>query len=513
MHSFKEDSLKKRYFYKLFANLFTIPIALVSQSLITRGLGPKNYGDYNFLTNFFIDFMNFFDSSSSIGFYTKLSQRPKETKLITFFAYFILTTSSAIIIFVLLAYLMGYYKQIWPAQGINYVYCAFFVGVLAWIVRFTGQIADAFSLTVPAELAKIGQKGFALLLVIVLFFYQKLNLTSFYIYNFVVMALLVLCFLFIIKSCRNVTSFNWRLGIKDIREYASELYEYSHPLFVYSAVGFLAAIIDRWLLQSYAGSIEQGFYSLSAQIGVVCFMFSSAMTPLIMREFSIANTRNDINLMAELFRKHAPLLYSITAIFSCFVAVNADRIVMVFGGVKFQASALAVGIMAFFPIHQTYGQLNGSLFYATGQTRLYRNIGIIFMTLGIPLTFFMIAPKRLFGLDAGASGLAIKMVMLQIIAINVQLYYHAKFLKFSFWHYVGHQIICVACLLSLSLLARTLIYNTALPKGNILIFLFISGILYAITVITVLYYFPWIFGINKSYVSNILANIKRRIKK
>jgi len=42
------DSLKKRYFFKLFSNFSGMAISLVTQAIIPRGLGPKNYGDFNF---------------------------------------------------------------------------------------------------------------------------------------------------------------------------------------------------------------------------------------------------------------------------------------------------------------------------------------------------------------------------------------------------------------------------------------------------------------------------------
>ncbi|GAH85102.1 unnamed protein product, partial [marine sediment metagenome] len=66
----KEDSLKKRYFFKLCANLIGLPISIVIQSIIPRGLGPSAYGDFTFLTNFFTKVTGFFDAGTSIAFYT-----------------------------------------------------------------------------------------------------------------------------------------------------------------------------------------------------------------------------------------------------------------------------------------------------------------------------------------------------------------------------------------------------------------------------------------------------------
>jgi hypothetical protein len=79
-------------------------------------------------------------------------------------------------------------------------------------------------------------------------------------------------------------------------------------------------------------------------------------------------------------------------------------------------------VMALFPMFQTYGQLSGSVFYATGQTALYSNIGVFFLILGLPVTYFLIAPHAALGLDTGASGLSLKMVFVQGFGVNVMLY-------------------------------------------------------------------------------------------
>ena len=45
---YKEDSLKKRYLYKLGTKFIGFPIGLITAAIIPRGLGLRAYGDYNF---------------------------------------------------------------------------------------------------------------------------------------------------------------------------------------------------------------------------------------------------------------------------------------------------------------------------------------------------------------------------------------------------------------------------------------------------------------------------------
>ena len=65
------------------------------------------------------------------------------------------------------------------------------------------------------------------------------------------------------------------------------------------------------------------------------------------------------------------------------------------------------------------------MFYATGRTKLYRNIGLIMMPLGLGVTFLVLAPRSI-GWDLKATGLALKTVTLTIVQVNLQLYHNAR---------------------------------------------------------------------------------------
>lgn len=502
------DSLKNRYLSKLFANLIGLAISLVTAGIIPRGLGPRAYGDFHFLSNFFTQIIGFLNMGTSIGFYTKLSQRQQDFGLVSFYLVFTGIVSLLLIIFVGSIHVTGAYTTLLPDQIPFYIYLAAVWGILTWFVQVLNKMADAYGVTVTSEIAKIIQKGFGLVLILALFFLNQLNLTHFFFYHYFILIFLALAFVWVMERSGHSLRRNWKMTFAQIRAYTKEFYNYSHPLFVYALVGLIVGILDRWLLQFFSGSVEQGFYGLSYRIGAICFLFTGAMTPLITREFAIAFDKKDITEMARLFRRYIPMLYAIAAYFACFIAVQADKVTFIIGGEKFQHAALAVMIMAFYPIHQTYGQLSGSVFYATGQTALYRNIGVTFMLVGLPVTYFLIAPPEKFGLDAGATGLAIKTVLLAFITINVQLYFNAKFLKLSFWRYVGHQIFSVGCLFVVAIVVTFGVDKIpGLGKSMIPSFL-IAGFLYTLMVIGLAYFVPVVFGIKREDVQFLKSKIK-----
>lgn len=511
-HKTAEDSLKKRYLYKLSTNLIGVGIYMITQIIVPRALGPKAYGDFNFLSNFFSQVINFLDMGTSTCFYTKLSQRQKESELVFFYMYFTIVVSLAVMAFVALSHLTTSYGKFWPEQQMLFVYYGAFFGILMWIVQTLNRVTDAYGITVISEKARIIQRLAGLIIILILFSTNRLNLGNFFYYNYLVSIILGIAFVRIIHKRGYLDMEKLSISITAIRRYLVEFYHYSHPLFMYSLISLIIGIFDRWLLQVYGGSVQQGFFGLSFQIGAFCFLFTSAMTPLLMREFSIHFLENNIEKMSMLFQRYVPLLCGIATYFSCFVAIEADKIIYIFGGEKYRDALYAVAIMSFFPIHQTYEHISSSILYATGQTALYRNIGVTVMLIGLPVTYYFIAPKERFGINAGATGLAVKMVLLQSVGANIGLYFNTKFLKLNYWKYFTIQFVVIACFFILAFFSRTLGNHLFVTKEYIIRSLIANGFIYSFFVTILVWYIPEIIGLKRSDISDMVSSIMRKIR-
>jgi O-antigen/teichoic acid export membrane protein len=505
-----KDSLRKRYFFKLAANLVGFAVSLVTQAIIPRGLGPKAYGDFTFLSNFFTEIVGFLDMGTSIGFYTKLSQNHLEHSLVRFYLYLSALVSLGVITLLIVAQTSTAYRYLWPDQELFFVYLAALWGIMAWFVQVLTKMADAYGLTVSMEVARMGQKGLGLVLIFVLFLAHALNLTTLFLYHYVIMAVVIGVLIWILESRGYSLKKGWNLSWLQVKHYTKEFYDYSHPLFVYALAGLIVGLFDRWLLQVFNGSEEQGFYGLSYQIGTLCFLFTSAMSQLLIREFAIAFGRQDLQQMAQLFRRYIPLLYSIAAYFSCFIVAQASKVIYIVGGKNFSGAFFAVTLMALYPIHQTYGQLSGSVFYATGQTALYRNIGIVLMLFGLPITFFIIAPHDWGGLNAGAAGLAIKMLLLQFVGVNVQLYFNSRLLRLRFWRYLKHQLFSVGCFLTLAFLVKVGVDNVFALHCRVFTSFILAGFSYTILVVVMTCSFPLLFGLSRQDLHSLFQLARQK---
>lgn len=502
------DSLKKRYAAKLGSQALTMAANVVSQSLVARALGPAAFGSFNFIQNFFSEVKGFLDMGTSVGFYTKLSQRPNEFGIIAFYARFLLLVSALIFAAVLGGQLLGFLPSLFPGQETLFVYAGALWGILYFVREIVSKILDAKGLTVISEKLNVSWAIIGVTVLASMFGANILSLGSYFLYQFGMFLYLSLVGLVILD--RRGGGFwrrPWKLPQSELRSYSLEFIEYSGPLFISALAGMCASILDRWMLQKFSGSAEQGFYGLAYNVGRLAFLFTSAMQPLLMREFSIAAGERDKQRLAHLFRRYVPLLYSIAAYFSCFMAVEAKTIVAMVGGNAYENAILPLTIMLFYPLHQTYGQLTSSVFMATGNTRQYRNLSFVALAFGTVATWFALAPLSWFGLNAGALGLAVKMVVVQVVMVNVQLWYNCRELGTGFFFFVAHQAACAAWLLVCGFAAKCL---ADLCIGQEFAAFFLAGVVYTVLIGVSALVVPALFGLDNKDRERALALVRRR---
>jgi len=506
----KEDSLNKRYFFKLSTSLIGIPIQLVIATIIPRSLGPVTYGQFSFLTNSFSQIFGFFNSGTSIAYYTKLSGDLESKEIITFYLRFILIIFSAIILGTSAIILLKFGNYVWPDQQIKYIYMALFWATLMFISGIVNKTVDAFGVTVKGEIIRGSQKLLALILVLSFFIFWKITLTYYFIYHYLIISFLMFGWLIILRN-NGVNLFKLppltKTNVSGLTKY---FWGYSSHLLVYALIGMIVGILDLWILQYFSGSVQQGFYSLAYKIAAISFIFSKSLTPLITREFTIAFKNNEIVKMSLLFKKYIPLLYAIVAFLAIFLSTQATEVAVIFGGKRFEGAALPIALMVLYPIHQTYGQLSASVFYASGKTKLYRNIGSSIMILGLFLSFFLIAPNTYFGLNLGALGLVIKMLVAQFIVVNIQLFFNTKFLSLCFKKYLSHQVLVIGIFFILAYSIK--IFITFLTENNVVSFLS-CGLIYLILGVLLIYKFPVLIFTSKTDVHKLKLLLIKKINR
>lgn len=488
-----EDSLKKRYSIKLSSNIITGLINIVIVAIVPKALGPIVFGQFSYLQQFFNQVTALLDAGTSTAFFTKLSAKQERKELLKFYFIFANLLFSLLISIVFLFDLLSISNYFLADIPMTLVYFGGLLGFLTWLTQIYIKISDAYALTVSAELVKIAHKTLMLLFLLYIINYLAFDLTIYFYYNYF-SAFTFLCILTYLFMRKKVLSFHTLMIKVEYKNLTREFMQFSSPVFIFSLVAIGISLFDIWLLQKVSGSVETGFYGLAYSIAAMCFLFTSAMTPVISREFSLSYVKKDITRMKTLFSRYVPMLYAVSAFFGVFIAFESENLLNIFTDNRFQDAYLALMLMAFYPIHQTYGQLNASLLFASEQTRLYRNIGLFSSLIGL---FFSVC--FIYYFELGALGFALKMIITQFISVNIQLVYNAKFLKLDIKPLLSHQIYSILFLALPAYICSHFFNFWDEPLYN---FIF-SGFLYSILSLVGIITFPAIVNLDRVEIQKI----------
>ncbi len=496
--------LARRYLFKLLSNIASVPVYLVMEAILPRALGPNTYGNFSFATTLFQQFSGFIDMGTSTCLYNSLSRRQKERGIFRYYLRIIILVAALTIISGFLLSLPAPGNLLMPDIPHWLAPLAAVWAFLTWLGRVLRSVNDALGETVPSEIWRTICSLCGLALLVLLFAGGWLNIQTLFLQQYILLGLSAIAFWHVSGNAWRIMDLPPQkpLDTKEVQTYRKEFFNYSHPLFIQAILSFSMLTAERWLLQWFDGSVQQGFFALSQKVSLACFLFVSAMTPLLMREFSIAWGKHDLAGMGSLLTRFAPLLYSIAAYFSCFTLVEGQSLVRIFGGEEFLAATLAVQIMALYPLHQAYGQIAGSVFHACGKTSILRNLTALECVYGLAAAWFLLAPARYCGLNLGAVGLALKTVGVQFISVNICLWLASRYIPFRFWSNLLHQILAALTFLAIAFLARQVLVQL-FPEAEFLLRFILCGILYSLGIFSICLLFPSLLGLTRQQLREL----------
>ena len=510
-------SLARRYICKLLANVASVPVYLAMEAILPRALGPAMYGNYSFATNFFQQLFMFLDMGTSTCFYNALSRRQSETGLISFYMRLslLIAVISLLIAGAMQVPLVG--NWLMPDVPLWLAPLAAIWAFLTWWGRVLRSMNDAVGATVQSEMVRTVVSLSAVFLLIGLFLLDWLNIFSLFGQQYAMLGVTALGYWIVTRRhwerCYggpNAT-FCLRLSADSNKAYRHEFFTYSHPLFVQALLIFLMAAAERWLLQWFDGSAEQGYFALGHKVCLACLMFVSAMTPLVMRELSIAWGQRDLQLMGRLVNSFAPLIYTVAAYFACFSMAEGPALVRIFGGAEFTAAILPVQIMALYPLHQSYLQLASSVFHASGRTRELRNLTLLECVYGMTTAWFLLAPEAYGGLHLGAVGLSIKTIAVQCVTVNICLWRASRFVPIRLLPIMLHEIWCVLVLAAVAFACRELTLMLGLGGIDSLLRFLISGVVYTLAAALTALLIPQLLGMSRAEMDEKIRKLRARL--
>jgi O-antigen/teichoic acid export membrane protein len=503
-------SVKTRFLVSVVSNGLRGIIGLASGLLIARGLNPSGYGDLMFLLGSFSAIRSLLDMGTSNAFYTFLSKHTQERRFyLSYFAWLGLQFAITLLTIALIIP-DTMFDRVWLGHDRGIVIIAFLASFMQQQVWQTvGQIGESIRKTIKLQVMNIGIAMIYLAMILLLLITENIsvgNILFLLIAQYVVATLLAYLFL---KGDQS--------GLVEkettLKQIISEYWVYCKPLIALSFLTFLYDFADKWMLQKFGGAAQQGFFQIANQISTVSLLATSSILSVFWKEIANALAKHDHARVAMLYRKISRGLVMLGAIITGLLLPWSEQIVSISLGQMYTQAWPVLAIMLLYPIHQSMGQIAGTMFFASGQTKKYMFVCMGVMLVFLPVSYLLLAPSTgvlIPGLGMGAIGIATKLVSLAIVSGNVQAWVVARYSGWKFdWAY---QLIGVPLMLLLGFLAKMLVGLQwdleAMGMAELIVPVMLTAFIYLILVVWMLWLLPWLIGMGRREMMGLFGGLK-----
>lgn len=500
------------------SNVIRAGLNFISVLLLARSLASSGYGELMFLIGSFVSIKSLMDLGTANAFYTFISQG--KNRSYHYFVYF----SWLAIQFVLLGLFI---IVICPPKLLDIIWLGHsrYLILLAFIASFLqqqgwqtiNQIGESERKTIWNQIFGVIIALVNVLGILLLRIFNNLtipNILIFYILEYVIFCVVTF---FVLGADQYL--FPLKKDNVLVRTIVWEYFRYCYPLIVTTLVGFLYSYTDTWMLQYFGGSAEQGLFQIANQFATIVLLATSSVLNIFWKEIAVAYEKKDKIKVQQIYFKAMRGLFMFGAVISGFLIPWTNEIILLFLGEKYINVAPILAIMFFYPIHQSMGQLAGAFFLSTNQTRIYSVTSIATMLISIPITYLIQSPVDGYpvpGLGLGAFGLSIKIVILNIVSVNVCVYIISRLQR---WQYdYQHQLYAIVLTSILGyasyLGARSVggIFFISSLKITVLLQGVIAAIIYFSGILFIIYYIPALVGFSHIEIHKITQRVKMLIK-
>lgn len=502
-------SIRTRFAFTVGANLIRSFLGFATGMLLARWLGPKSYGDMSFLLGTFMGLRVLLDMGSSTAFFTFLSQRLRSRKFVGSFFLWLGFQFFATLLVIGLLFPDQWMNTIWHGEQRGLVLLAFAAAFLqnsVWPV--IQQVGESQRKTLQMQTAGVVVVTVHFLALVALWWTSRLGLYA----VFGAIAIEYLVASFIVQRHFDYAPLEEDASAAQTSTILRKYLVYCLPMVPYSAVAFAHEFADKWLLQTYGGGVQQAYYAVGAQFAGVALIATSSILRIFWKEIAEAHHQKDHARVERLYCKVSRILFLVGAMAAgVLIPWSAELLQLVLGS-SYTAGATTLAIMFVYPIHQSMGQIGSTMLYATERVSLQSAIGIGVMIASIGMAYLVLAPidAPVPGLGLASEGLAIKMVLVQIVSVNIMAFIIARVSGWRFdWLY--QPVSLGACCLAGWFAKQS---AAALVGGQPWVFLamMVAAAIYAVLIFAFVFWQPWIAGATRSELIGFLRHLRFRAK-
>ena len=503
-------SVKTRLLVSVGSNGIRGIITFVSGLLIARGLNPSGYGDLMFLLGSFVAIRSLLDMGSSSAFYTFLSRYAQGPRFYLSYLSWLALQFVITLSFVALIIPSSIFERVWLGHNREIVIIAFLAAFMQQQVWQTvSQIGESMRKTIKVQLLNLSIAITYLAMVSLLLFMGGMTVEKIL---FLMIAQYAVATLFAYRFLREdqVGTVENDASIKQI---AWEYWVYCKPLIMLSLVSFLYDFADKWMLQKFGGATQQGYFQIANQFSTISLLATTSILSVFWKEIADAWARHDRARVAMLYSKVSRGLVMLGAITTGLLLPWSEQIVTIFLGQAYAQAWPVLAIMLLYPIHQSMGQIGGTMLLASGHTHKYMLVSLGIMLVSVPFSYLMLAPTTgvlVPGLGVGAIGIATKMVLLGTVSVNIQAWVIARYNGWKFdWIF---QVVGIPLMVGLGYLVKILVgllWNFGgISMVNLIVPVILAAFVYIILVVWMLWLLPWLIGMDRGEIMSLLGKLR-----
>lgn len=502
----KRDKFAGRYLIKISSSAFIIILNVIVNFILPRAFSVEEYGFYTFNLNVFNNIVGIANLSASNALSAKYSKRNDEIGIIRFYLFFFALMTVGLSVGLIVLYPFEFIRNSLGGQTLLIVLLGLEASVLNKLLTDTITIYDSIAVSRFPAFLQIILKICMAAFVVSTFFLGRLNIFTYYIGQFIIFFTVIFILL---KSFFKDHKLNYK-KYKDLgfRHYLMEFYEYCKPLIfvgIFSQV--LNIFMDVTLLQN-SGATVRAMYGAATQLNMIIVYVFSPYAELSKREFAV-RVGDDAQVKTHLIQS-AKIVMWMTSYFSIFVALFADKIVPFVFGEKYQAAIPVVIFMMIYTIYQSWGQVLSSYLLSTEQTKVHAVFSVI-SQLCLLLGFLVfLKPNFIWNNGLGAEGMALARAVANFVYVVIMAGWIAKDIGYSAVKMNAIHFLAIMITGAFAIISRFIIgiVSACIFSFDNLFFIIISGVLYTIFMIIIVYNFPKLIGVSKVQIMNIISSVK-----
>lgn len=503
--------MKVRIGATFIANVCRAGLSFLAGVVVAHGLGASEYGDLSFLLSSFAAISQLFEMGTSSAFYTFISKRQKPAIFYAVYCGWLSFQFFGTVVAVGVVSTTSILDILWlgnPRGVILSAFLASFLMTQGW--GTVVQLGEAARETLVVQAVGIAQAVVHLVVIIIVTKIGWLTVQS-------VLWILAIEHFILVLACGprflRLNTYERDQGTERLATVIKEFVSYCRPLAIYGWVGFAYAFADRWLLQHFGGSEQQGFFAVGQQFANVSLIATTSILKVFWKEVAEARQRQDHERVKQLFFSVSRGLFYGTACVSCLLIPYGRDILKATVGHEYETAYPALSLLLLYAIYQSLGQIGGTFFYACGETGEYVRISIVMMAIGALITYFLLAPSSaiLPGLGLGATGLALRLIVHAVIEVNMKLHRIARMNRWPYTYW--YQAIVIGILLSMGYVCKWIASNVvSLVTGHTspLMVLGFSAPIYIVLSLCVLSCAPTLAGMTREQLIVIVRAIQSR---